>query len=222
MALYADLQAQHYLDQTYGTVSNNPYTAPGFNCDNPSLFSAEAMLLAGFTVWPGYGRFFTDSITYPGFMHRYPSNTGNISADELIGVATIGSNTDLLLRYGRKNWWIFQPQGGKFVWGSWMARFPNFIPYVKHRAVGLRWYDLHWKTLWSLGCILSPFSSGTSGPLLMWVQIQKMQGHYWLTDQAIKFWKWKMNRLYSGGLKQLMYIYFGPNHPFTQHAPTNF
>lgn len=226
MGLYTDLQTQGYLQKTYGVVSNYQHTADEFNCDNYHLFTAEAMLLSGFTVWPGYPKFFDDSEipNHTGLICRYPGNFGNISVDELVGAATLDRDAAIeIYEYGDNHNWVFQPQGGKFVWGSWMARFINLIPYVKHQAFRLKWYDLFWKLSWSVACILSTESSGTSGQLLMWVQIQKMEGHYWICDQAIRFWKWRMDSLYVGGLQQVMYIYFGSSHPLTRHAtPTNF
>lgn len=223
MPLYADLQAQHYLDQAYGTVSNQEYTGPGFNCDNPSLFSAEAMLLAGFTSWPGYPRFFDDAEVpgKTGLFHRYPGDTGNISVDEIIGAATLDQDvaTSIYI-YGTKNHWIFQPQGGKFTFSAWMGRFINLVPYVIH-CTGNKMSIID-QILWSIGCVLSPYSSGTSGKLLQWVQIKKIQGSYTICDAAISFWKEIMTKFYPGGLQQIMGIYFSNQHPFYKWSPKDF
>jgi len=223
MALYADLQAQHYLDQNYGTVSNQPYTSPGFNCDNPSLFSAEAMLLSGFVTWPGYSRFFDDAEVpgKTGLFHRYPGDTGNISVDEIIGAATIDEDiAKSIWIYAEKNYWIFQPQGGPFIISSWMGRFVSLPPYVKHcSGTPMTYLD---QILWSIGCILSPYSSGTSGKILQWVQIEKIEGKYTICDAAISFWKEKMTRFYPGGLQQIMGIYFSNQHPFYKWSPKDF
>jgi hypothetical protein len=222
MSLYQDLMAGRYLDPVYRTCSNYSYPAfqtKGFNCDNPSLFSAEAMLLCGLGNWPLYPEFF-DAAEVPGkngLFHRYPGDPGEISADEIIGAATLDRDVaQSIWLYGWKHWWVFQPQGGKFVWASWMARFVNLPAYVAHCA-GKGMDGL--EGLWALACVLSVFSSGTSGKLLMWVQIQKVQGHYAACDLAIRFWKWRMRKQYPGGLKEVMTVYFGPQHPFAQNAP---
>lgn len=225
MGLYQTLQDQHYLDPTYGMASNYTYALDekGFNCDNPSLFSAQAMLLSGFDSWPGYARFYNDSEVAQGFMHRYPGSQTDLSFDELIGAATLDETVAReMLAYGRSHFWVFQPQGGKFTWSAWMGRYINLPAYVRHQARGLRWYELHYKLLWSLACVLSPLPppSDTSGKLLMWVQIQKMRGHYWVCDRAIQFWNYKMRKQYVRGMRDVFAYYFGSSHPFVAYAPT--
>ena len=218
--LYTDLASQGYLDKTYGVVSN--YANSG--CDNFHLFSSEAMLIAGWTLWPQYNVFFKDCELEPGLIVRYPDRVaGGISQDEMIGASTLSSEAaQRIYNYGEKHWWYFNPDKTKFSLANWYGRFIDFKPYIKLRA-GHR-LNIFDKIGWSMMTMLSPLSSegNTSGKILQWTQFRYMQGNNFICDLAIKFWKWRMTREYPGGLKQLLQIYFGPNHPLVKYAQTSF
>lgn len=217
--LYTDLAAQHYLDTRYGVVSNTEGS-----CDNFHLFSSEAMLTAGWILWPQYLTFFKACEVEPGLIKRYPGRMGGgISQDEMIGAATLDVlAADRLYQYGEAHHWYFNPDATAFTLSNWYGRFLDFKPYIKMRA-GYR-LNIIDKIGWSIMTVLSPLSaeSNTSGKLLKWSQLSSMQGNNWLCDMAIKFWKWKMTRTYPGGLKQLMSIYFPPTHPLVTYARNNF
>lgn len=228
MGLYDDLRTQKYLDPVYGTVSNLSYgdATNGFNCNNPSLFTAEASTILGwqFVGWPQYPQFLLDAMVTPGLYRRYPGCNSNTSQDETLAQATISSlAAQTILEYGRKHWWVFQPQGGEFQWGSWLGRFVWLRPYVKFCAVfRMNWFD---QILWSACCMASPFSaySDTSGKLLFWVMsrfIMKANGKPWLCKQAIRFWNWRMAGKYESP-QELFEVYFGSVHPFVKYAPSN-
>lgn len=226
-SLYNDLKSQKYLDPVYGTVSNCSYgdATSGFNCDNPSLFTAEALLLEESFYWPGMFAFFKRSQVMPGLYHRFPGDNGDTSQDEIMGMSTLDAYTaDLILKYGDSHWWVFQPQGGKFVWSSWKGRIIWLRPYVKLQATGKM--NIVEQLLWSVCCVISPFSaaSNTSGKLLFWTMSTHMSRTRmpWLCGLATRFWKWKMSRVYSGGLQQVMTIYFGSAHPFVKYARKDF
>lgn len=220
MALYADLQAQHYLDATYGVVSNEANSG----CDNYNLYTAEAMIVAGWTFWPQYKTFFEKSQVAPGLMTRYPyrENDG-ISQDEMIGAATLDALAAArIYEYGQAHWWYFNPDKQPFSLSHWFGRFIDFAPYVK-QAAGLK-LNLLDQIKWCIGTIISPLSEvgNTSDKCLKWVQFRKVEGRYWLCNLAIKFWRARMHRQYPGGMKAVFAIYFGQQHPITVWARKDF
>ncbi len=221
MSLYVDLNAQHYEDTNYGVVSNVTGNA---SCDNYHLFTSEAMLVAGWNIWPQYARFFKDCEVKPGLIKRYPNRVdGGISQDEMIGAATLDENAaKRIYDYGQSHFWYFNPDNTSFTLANWYGRFLDFKPYIKFRAVGSM--NIFQQIAWSIMTVLSPMSSSdnTSGKILKWTQFKALKGRYWLCDQAIKFWKWRMKKSYVNGMKSVFTIYFGPNHPITVYSRKDF
>lgn len=219
MGFYTDLISEGYIDTTYGVVSNTK----GF-CDNFHLFTAESMLVAGWNLWPQYTSFYKGCEIEPGLIVRYPGRTGGgISQDEMIGAATLDENAaKRIYAYGQAHWWCFNPDKVSFSLSNWYGRFLDFKPYIKMRA-GEK-LNIFQQAAWSIMTVLSPMSSegNTSGKLLKWSQLRSMEGKYWLCDQAIKFYRWRMQRQYPGGVKQVMGIYFGTNHPITCYSRNDF
>lgn len=217
--LYADLQAGHYLDAQYGVVSNSTGS-----CDNYHLFSAEAAEVADWILWPQYATFFKACEVEPGLITRYPHRVGGgISQDEMIGAATLDSNAaERIYDYGEAHHWYFDPDKTPFTWANWYGRFIDFKPYIKLRAGHkLNLWD---KLAWSMMTVLSPMSeySNTSGKILKWIQLRKMQGNNRICDLAIKYWKYRMKREYPGGIRTVMWIYFGESHPLMEYARKDF
>jgi hypothetical protein len=220
MGLYNDLLSKGYLDATYSVVSNSPGNA---NCDNYHLFSAEAMETQGWNLWPQYESFYKACEVKPGLIKRYPTyvNQG-ISQDEMIGAATLSDNAaKRIYEYGKTHWWYFNPDGAPWSLSYWFGRILDFPVYVKLRATGS--INILDQILWSVMTALSPISpeSNTSGKLLKYVQISKVKGKYVLTDLAIKWYNYRMKKVY-GSPKSLFNIYFGPEHPLTIYAPGSF
>lgn len=227
MALYMDLLNQGYLNKPYGVVSNTANS----DCDNFHLFTAEAMSTAGWVLWPQYVQFYKGCEVEPGLIVRYPHREdGGISQDEMIGAATLDSQAaERIYEYGQKHFWYFNPDKVSTTWYKpttwwplWFYRFLDFKPYIKQCA-GHK-LNIFQQLTWSIMTALSPLSEvgNTSGKLLKHVQFRAMEGHYWICDRAIQFWRWKMGQKYSGGMKQVMQIYFGAAHPLTQYSRGDF
>jgi hypothetical protein len=220
MALYADLLAQDYLDRQYGVVSNAPHSS----CDNYNLFSAEAMEIAGWEFWPQYVSFYKASEIEPGLITRYPHReNGGISQDEMIGAATLDQQAaERIYEYGQNHFWYFNPDKQPFSLSLWFGRFLDFKPYIKH-AAGHK-LNIFQQLAWAIMTVLSPMSDpgNTSGKLLKWTQLRRMENHYFICDVAIKWWRYRMTREYPGGLKSVMGIYFGSDHPMTKYARNDF
>lgn len=221
MSLYSDLLSQHYLDSNYGVISN---VQGDESCDNYHLFSAEAKLVAGWDIWPQYVSFYKACEVEPGLICRYPGKESNgISQDEMIGAATLdAAAAECIYQYGQKHWWYYDVSKNGFSLSKWMGRFIDFKPYIKHAARFK--LNIFQQLAWTVGTIITTFSSydNTSSKLLKWVQLKKMEHNYYLCDLAIIFFRWKMSRQYKNGLKDVMGIYFGPNHPLAKYAPNNF
>jgi hypothetical protein len=229
MSLYQDLLKGHYLDPTYGVVAN----APGAFCDNFNLYSAEAMLVANWGLWPQYEAFYRASEVEPGLMVRYPGRQGGgISQDEMTAAATLSDfAAKRIYEYGSSHWWYFNPDklpipysiaGLKRFAALWFGRFIGFPGYIEHCATGKM--SIFKQVLWSIETMLSCLNpvSNTSGKLLKWIQLRNISGHYKLCDLAIKFWKSKMMKQYPNGLRGVMYIYFSETHPLTLNARKDF
>jgi hypothetical protein len=219
MSLYVDLMQQGYLDKEYGVVSNTKGS-----CDNYNLFTAEAAEISSWGRWPQYQNFFKSSEVQPGLIKRYPGRVnGGISQDEIIGAATLSTEAaERIYKSRRWRFWYFNPDKKPFSFSMWLGRFIDVKPYVKMRATGhINLFD---QFCWSVMTFLSPLSSygNTSGKLLKYVQISRMEGNNWLCDQAIRFYRWRMSKMYPGGLKELVGIYFSKEHPFYAYAKNNF
>jgi hypothetical protein len=221
--LAAALLLGSYLDPQYGMVSNNPHFGNGPNCDNYYLFTAEAHEIDN-TVPIDFLKFFDASVESIGLFQRFPGRHDDISKDEIVGAASIDEYAAIeIFAYGETHHWDFNVANpGDFEWRYWLGRFLDVRPFVKAAAgFSLNVYE---QMLWASACVTSCWSKyeDTGDKLYMYTEIKKLEGRNWLTDRAIYFWKWKMQRQYTNGPRELRGIYFGANHPLSLYSSTRF
>jgi len=204
-----------------GAVSlyKNP---PDKSTDNGILFSAVAASINGITDLQFVAILGWYEVQ-PGVLLRYPGTTDYCSHDDLTGAASY--------------WFPFALR--TFVWGAtsdwtwpvnnWLYRIIDFPPAIKGGAnYDLNVYDQFKCALaWTWNAFMSPYGD-TSGKQLIWLKQRVCQNKGWLVKQAARFWRWKMMRLYPGGLKELFAVYYQPDaktgdpHPFTVYGPSTF
>lgn len=158
-----------------------------------------------------------------GLFARFPSRKNDdISQDEIYGIC-YGSPGDAenVCTYGSQNYWSYWlANPNHFRWQYFFGRYPCFIPYVKTCAGKPIPFS---QFLWCIGFLASSLTSHseTTGKLLSWLQIPVMQKHLF-PRLTIKLWKRIMKYRYPGGMKDIMTIYFGPEHPFSLTSRSDF
>jgi hypothetical protein len=211
-------------------VSNQKNPGPR-SCDNLLLFTGTYIQLLD-TITPNdaylFSKFVRSCEVVPGLFNRYPGFHGQESWDDLIGV--VAGSHRLGLQYGSEvlyygedhdwNWNNVQP--GVINTESMLGRFPQFVAML--RVAGRETPSYAEQILFAACCIRAAFDppGDTSGRCLQFLMNRVVFGKCMLMDLSIFFWRWKMKRVYPGGMRDVYKIYFGPEHPFAVYGPTDF
>ncbi len=203
------------------------------SCDNGLLFSATYLKLLSLqtssvdwekeTAW--FRALVRECQIEPGLIRRYPGDIGVQSHDDLVGIAWFDPVLAReILFYGEdhKYSWNTEYPG---VWRlrTFFYRIGGFVPFLKARSgFDLNWFD---KLNVALSFLLNTRepSSETSGRCLLYLMANALEStDSWLVQDAIKYWRLRMNQLYPDGIRGLYRVYFGEGHPFTRWAPRQF
>jgi hypothetical protein len=228
MSLNAALES--YLHPIYKIVCLRPNPGLPQQDDNPFLFTAHAIALKerlkedSWLLSKNAYELYKACCDYPGKMRRWPSSTGDVSYDEIIGAAYIGWASKQwgiaheLVAYGIKTDWTWDIQDetrAKLMYEY--ARNISFVPFL--RACARMRVGVLSQAKWSIGLLLSLLSKKgeTSGKLLMDIQIVPVwEASGFVGKLAIQVWLYFMKRQYPKGRAEIYGIYFG-SHPLATH-----
>lgn len=219
-----------YREPEYGLVGLVP-NPPKHSTDNALLFHATLISLLTPEEREIEKPVFEAAVLacefVPGRYGRYPGDTENDAWDNLVGIAYASYVLDLpfaadIYQYGHTTGWVWNnADPGKWTGASYLGRYPTFIPFLKTaaKAGGLNPFA---QMMVSGGYLSNWFEekAATSGRLLLRLQAECLCHHGPISDAGIHVWKKRMKQLYPGGYRELMGIYFGQDHPFTQYAPS--
>lgn len=226
---------KHKLYNIMSLSRENP--SESYTCDNHHLFTAHLFnifRLRGEEVpiaWQsGYSDFLHDCQHF-GLPARFPTRKGpgnDISHDELIGIGYILWASDTVLRfnlfsYGKRNHWCFNiAEPGKFSWNYWCGRILDFPVFAEATCTPANVKFSWWKQAkWAVNVMLAANNppEDTDGKQWRFIQFGPMRGRGKISDFAIKYFLKKMKEQYPKGVKGMLEVYFGPDHPIPLYCP---
>lgn len=230
MTLRQDIEA--YREPKTGLIAIHPKPKDRSE-DNLLLFSATYLALlkilgGGPTECEAY-RLFHENVPAceiePGLLARYPGERVASSWDDHVAVASVAAYlgasgvADRIFLYAVRNDYTFQ--------GRFLGRIGDFAPTLKASArVPL---NIVSQIQFAGALLFNCFQSReeTSGRCLFYLKQLMIHGRYPLIDAAFSVWRYRMMRLFPGGVRELYGVYFKPKkgngpHPFAVYAPTDF
>jgi hypothetical protein len=194
------------------------YPAPGdFSTDNGVLFTvvAEQLDLIEALESMRIVELYRDPKT--GFILRHPSTMDFSSWDDHLAAAISSTELakDLYCDLSEKDWAL--------PGGNWIGRIPLLAPTVRACA-GLKLGVFH--RIMAVGAYLGNLFEAreeSSGKQLLWLASRSLHAQGGIVARVIDLWRWRMMRVYPGGLRELMAIYYtNPEHPFRAAARADF
>lgn len=217
------VEACQPLRNSYGTV--------GWG-NNPHLFCAQFIKILfdrkkqlDMLDWIQTKEFIQSCEIEPGLYGRWPNDHGQVSHDELRGIAYLSWKLDFthalsIVLYGNKTDWVFNSQSPSDESPRfWLGRMIDFEPMV--RAAARMPVSLWKQLLWTISALASAYGkdSGVSGRIMTWIDLEIVdQDRYPLMQLGAYLFRSKMKKRYPGGPKELLGIYHGKTHPFTQYS----
>lgn len=206
----------------------------GRSCDNHIYFTAIYNLLLKQQPDAPKAEFFdADFFFYvavgwcakePGLIMRYPGDyEGEQQHDDLRAIAAVDiTHTKDILNYGRKNSFCWNTKNpGVYDQRFCFDRFPGFMAVLMAGAGES--VPLAEQFSFFLSCFGILLDKRKTSPIILqWVSIKAVEGKHWFMDLGILIWRFIAMRKYPKGLKEVMEIYFKPEHPFAQYARTDF
>lgn len=225
---------KEYREPTYGLVSNvkNPGDR---SCDNGLLFSATYIVLLDRApeqyaelVW------FIDIIRKcsieNGVYARYPGEKTPTTHDDLTGIVSIGRGTLASLGlyfYLNMHDWFYPAEGSQVSdasrYGNLLARIVDF-PATVRAAATVKLTTLS-KVGFCLGLLWNCFEkkSETSGKCLIYLKARTVEkSGSRICNLTVWIWRRVQAVRYTGGMRDVYAIYFGPEHPFAVYGPRDF
>ncbi len=192
------------------------YPAPGdFSTDNGVLFTVVAEkldLIEEVECVEVVRRYMVG-----GLVKRYPSSIDYSSWDDHLAAALASRSM------GKATCWDLETRSWKLPGGNWIGRIPLLTPTVRS-AAGLTLGA--WDRARVCVAYLSNFFEAreeSSGKQLLWLASRSLHAQGGLLARVIDLWRWRMMRVYPGGLRELMAIYYThPEHPFRAAARADF
>jgi hypothetical protein len=234
MLTYQD--CTQYLEPTYKMVGLNA-NPPDHSTDNGLLFTATMLVLLGQGGRDTLAEQFMDLTirceVRPGLPARYPADTGLNRQDDLYGICAAsalfsgahrGALAQRVLAWGEQHNYCWNvPNPTEWTLDGWVGRFPGAIAFMRACAGRALTLTEQLSICVALLGVFKEKREETSGKCLMYLWSRALWGKHLLVDAVIILWRWRMKRLFPGGLRELYSIYFqDPNHPFRLHAPTEF
>lgn len=212
---------QSYIDPQTGMVALQPNT-DGRSCDNHLLFTATASRVFGY---PSTGQLFLAVHKFrlaTGSYTRYPGDPEPSSWDDHLGLAV--AHPELakeILDYAYGNDWTWNSAEGTADKAKWLGRIPLFVPTVL-AAAGTK-LSLFNQIRAAVCFVQNTFEKReeTSGMCLLFLAQHAFKDQGIILDIATRFWRWRSNKKYPNGMKDVYGIYF-KDHPFTNNAPVTF
>lgn len=156
-----------------------------------------------------------------GIYNRAPDKFDHQAHDDYLGIAVTSKLLNLYHRLIIANtpYYYFDntEETPKVELKNWHGRFPWAVytykvaadqnPGVFNRLIfcGYLVMDLFRKDL-----------TDTSGRILRWLQIQNAKGESKVVDFFINLWENNLRKKYTGGMGEVMAIYYGADHPFAE------
>lgn len=162
----------------------------------------------------------------PGLLNRSPTKLDLQAFDDYYGItaaAKVLGLTDVthpIHFYGQNNtfltfrWSYDNQKPFTFTFRSWFGRFPWFPAHIQWSADERP--NLFRRILWSLKILKGSSGTHPNARLLEWCMIQAV-GECSLSKFAIKRWWNGVNKLFPGGMKEVIFKYFDHDHPLVQH-----
>ena len=221
-----DSQVAEWREPTWKIVSNqkNPTDK---SSDNGQLFTAEYIVNCAHASdqVSMFQSFMTACQIKPGLYSKYPGDTDLNSWDNYTGIVAASVKLGLTLHkdvyaYGQANEWTWNNTSAPTP-SAILGRYPAFVPFLE-MANGVT-PSLSDQILFAASCIASACTakSNTSGKCLQYLMNKSVFGKHRVVDVSIFLWSIIMQARY-GSLKGLYAVYFGPSHPFSIYAPTEF
>jgi hypothetical protein len=141
----------------------------------------------------------------PGVFLRYPGATEYMNHDDLTAAAVLNERyASSILAFANASDWEW-PQAGN------LSRILDFVPTILASA-GISipiWEQFACLIAWVANCFER--KEETSGKQLIWLKVRACYGKGFVSDLAIAIWRWRMNRIYPGGLQEMLGIYYKPD-----------
>lgn len=208
-----------YLEKRYPFVGLHP-NPPDRSSDNGLLFSATYLVLTWDMDYAVKLYQLIEECRGPlAQFKRYPTDTNYTAHDDYVGILVPsyllkGPHPALILECAIENGWTF---GGRFF-----GRIPYFRPLV-YAACGRR-LSLFQQFMASLSYVGDCFSprEETSGRCLLYLMTKVFRDQGSLIKAALCLWRWRMTKMYPGGMRDVYSTYFTVNHPFALDGPKDF
>lgn len=172
-----------------------------------------------------------------GVYRRYFGATDENSVDNLVGCLAMAARLHLpeiargIYNHGVTHSWTYScldPEMRFRLWDKatyqpFFGRFPGIVPMVKIAAgveIGfLSQVALNQSFVWAAS--LGP-RTDVGNRILSWLIARVCYGRYALVDKGIREWRKIMRTCYPGGMREVLSLYHGANHPFAKFAPEDF
>lgn len=181
-------------------------------CDNQPYFTSDYYMLlarlkmAGSADAVKYSWLITGCIGDDKELHRAPDDESSDEVDDYYGVyaALVQFNTI----------------SGTFKLPFRLWRQPQLLAASLCASKSVKFYHAPLFLIAALviatSCINTPIYDSDSRRLC-WSLIQAVSPFSWMCRLASKVWTRRLNKHYANGMKDVMTIYFGPNHPIAKY-----